>query len=268
MRRQWWAILIAAFALLAVLGCSCAGLSIPIGSPRGSGEAGQQVRDVRGVREVELASFGNLHVEFGEQEELRIEADKNLLRYIESEVRGGRLVIRHRRGLALRPRQSIEYYLTVNSLDAVKVSGAGNVSLPDFEAGRFTVEISGAGNVEIEELRAEALNVRISGAGNVEIEELRAEALSVRISGAGNFEVRSGEVNEQAVAISGAGDYRARDLESDSAEVHLSGLGSATLWARENLDVHITGAGSVRYAGRPTVEKQITGVGSVEAIGE
>jgi hypothetical protein len=243
-----WVIGAAAIVLLAVLGCSCAGFSVPIGVPRGSGEAGQDVRDARGVRAVELASFGNLYVELGEQEELRIEADRNLLRYIETEVRGDTLTIRHRRGIGLRPRLPIEYYLTVNALDSIKVSGAGNVSLPDVTSDRFVAEISGAGSIDLEDLRAQELNVRISGAGN--------------------FEVQSGEVSEQDVSISGAGDYRARGLDSDRAQVSLSGLGSATVRVREHLDVHITGAGSVRYVGRPTVDKHITGVGNVEAIGE
>jgi hypothetical protein len=248
MRRQTWVFFAAAIALLAVLGCSCAGLSVPIGVPRGSGEAGQDVRDARGVREVALASLGNLYVELGEQEELRIEADENLLRYIETEVRGDTLTIRYRRGVALRPRLPIEYHLTVKELNSVKVSGAGNVSLPEVASDQFVAEISGAGSIDLDELRADKLNVRISGAGNCE--------------------VLSGEVNDQVVSISGAGDYRAEDLDSNTAQVNLSGLGSATLLVREHLDVHITGAGSVRYRGRPTVEKHVTGVGNVEAIGE
>jgi hypothetical protein len=248
MKRQMWVMGTAAFALLFVLGCSCAGLSVPIGAPRGSGEEGQDVRDASGVRAVELASWGNLYVELGEREELRIETDKNLLRYIETEVRGDKLTIRHRRGIGLRPQQPIEYYLTVKTLDSVTVSGAGNVTLPKLEADQFQAEISGAGSIDLEDLRAEKLNVRISGAGD--------------------FEAQGGAVDSQDVSISGAGDYRARELESDTAQINLSGLGSATLWAREHLDVHITGAGSVRYVGRPTVEKHVTGVGSVEAVGE
>ena len=248
MRRRMWGICIAAFVLLFVLGCTCAGFSVPVGAPRGSGEVGQEVRDASGVRNVELASFGNLYVELGEQEELRIEADDNLLRYIETTVRGDVLTIRHRRGLGLRPRSPIEYYVTVQSLDSVSVSGAGNVSLPELTTDQFKVEISGAGSIDLE--------------------DLRAASLSVRISGAGDLKVLSGEVDDQDISISGAGNYRARDLESDTAQVSLSGLGSATLRVREHLDVHMTGAGSVRYVGRPTVEKHVTGLGSVEAIGD
>jgi hypothetical protein len=243
-----WGILAAAFALLFVLGCMCAGLTIPVGSPRGSGDPGQEVREVSGVREVELAGFGNLYVEVGEKEHLLIEADDNLLRYIETEVQGDTLVIRHRRGMGLRPRLPIEYHLTVTSLEALQVTGAGNVKLPELQAERF--------------------DVQISGAGSIDLEEINADRLYVRIGGAGDFEIEGGAVGEQDVSISGAGDYRARDLESNTADVNLSGLGSATLWVREHLEVHITGAGSVRYVGRPTVEKHVTGVGNVEAIGE
>jgi hypothetical protein len=243
-----WVICAAAIALLAMLGCSCAGFSVPIGAPRGSGETGEEVRDARDVRAVELTSFGNLYVELGDEEELRITADDNLLRYIETDVRGETLVIRHQRGIGLRPRQPIQYHLTVPALKSVRVSGAGNVTLPELDAERFDIEIAGAGSIDLEGLQADSLHVRISGAGDLEVE--------------------GGEVNEQDISISGAGDYRARYLDSDRAEVNLSGLGSATLRVREHLDVHITGAGSVRYVGRPDVDRHVTGVGSVEPIGE
>jgi hypothetical protein len=243
-----WGVGAAAVALFFLSGFICAGFSVPIGSPRGSGKLGTETRPVEGVREVELASLGNLYVELGEREELRIEADDNLLRYVETDVDGDTLVIRHRRGTALRTRLPIEYYLTVESLDAVLVSGAGNVVLP--------------------ELSAETFKVEITGAGSIDLEELYADSLQVRIGGAGDFEVQGGQVDEQEISITGAGDYRARDLDSETAQVNLSGLGSATLLVRERLDVTITGAGSVRYLGRPSVQENVTGLGSVEAIGE
>jgi hypothetical protein len=215
---------------------------------RGSGNVGAEERSISGVTEVDLASFGYLHIDLGEQESVRIEAEDNLLRYIETEVRGNTLVIRHRRGVVLRPAEPIDYYLTVRELTAVKVSGAGSVDVPDVKAGRFSV--------------------RISGAGSVDIEGLEADELEVQISGAGNLELADGEVAAQQITISGAGDYRAEDLDSREARVSLSGLGSAFVRVRDHLDVTISGAGSVKYVGSPTVEKQVTGVGRVERISE
>jgi hypothetical protein len=54
---------------------------------RGSGNVVEETREVSGVSGVELATLGTLHVEIGESESLRIEAEDNLLEYIETDVR-------------------------------------------------------------------------------------------------------------------------------------------------------------------------------------
>jgi hypothetical protein len=241
-------LLVGVLATLSTLGCVCGGLRLPLGVVRGSGNVDVEQRSISGVTEVDLASFGYLHIEIGEQESVRIEAEDNLLRYIETEVDGNMLTIRHRRGTALRPTEPIDYYLTVRELAAVRVSGAGSVDGPEVKTGHFSVHISGAGSVDLEGLEADELDVRISGAGNLEVAD--------------------GKVAEQQITISGAGDYRAEDLDSLEARVSLSGLGSAFVRVRDHLDVTISGAGSVKYVGSPTVEKQVTGVGRVERIGE
>jgi hypothetical protein len=235
-------------AALGTLGCVCCGTTIPIGIVRGSGSIAQEERDVRGVSAVELSNVGNLHIERGEREALRIAAEENLLRHIETNVRDGTLEIRFRRGSRVIPSEPIHYYLTVTELRSVAVSGAGNVDAPVLATDEFSARISGAGNIAIAGLQADALEVRISGAGNLSVDE--------------------GAVDTQEIRISGAGDYGARGLESRTASIVLSGLGSATVHVREHLDVQISGAGTVRYEGQPTVEKQVTGVGSVQRMGE
>jgi hypothetical protein len=235
-------------AALSTLGCVCCGTSLPIGIVRGSGNVVQEERDVPGASAVELSNVGNLHIELGEREELRIAAEENLLRHIETQVRDGTLEIRFRRGARVIPSEPIHYYLTVKELRSVAVSGAGNVDVPSLATAEFSARISGAGNIGIAGLVGNALEVRISGAGNLTVDE--------------------GRVDSQEIRISGAGDYGARGLESRRASVVLSGLGSATVHVSEHLDVQISGAGSVKYLGQPEVEKQVTGVGSVQKVGE
>ena len=174
MRRRVLVLLVAALATLSTLGCVCGGLRVPTGIVpggwvRGSGDMDVEERSISGVTEVELASFGYLHIEIGEQEGIRVEAEDNLLRYIETEVDGNRLTIRHRRGTVLRPTQPIDYYMTVRELSAIVVSGAGNVDVTEVRTGRFSVRISGAGGVDLDGLQADEIETRISGAGNLEI---------------------------------------------------------------------------------------------------
>ena len=248
MKRRIWVALAVGIAAFSTLACVCSGITLPVGMARGSGKVVSEEREIGHVTEVDLQSFGSVHIELGERESLRIEAEDNLLRYIETEVSGSRLEIKHRRGTRLLNKMPIDYFLTVRELDEVSVSGAGNVDVAGVSTDRFRVKLSGAGNVQVEALEADSLQVTISGAGGLAIQE--------------------GEVQAQEVVISGAGDYNARGMDSRECVVRLSGMGSATVFARERLDVTISGAGSVRYVGDPEVEQQVSGVGRVQRIGE
>jgi hypothetical protein len=248
MKHRAWVIIVVVIAALSALGCVCGQLALPIGVVRGSGQVVTEEREIGGATGVDLQSFGTVHIEQGERVGLRVEAEDNLLRYIETDVREGRLEIAHRRGTRLLNTKPIDYWLTVRDLDEVSISGAGNVEADDLQAGRLTIRLSGAGSVHIEDLEAETLYVTLSGAGGLSIE--------------------GGVVERQEVVISGAGDYRAQDLDSGETTIRLSGMGSATVRVRERLDVTISGAGSVRYRGDPEVDQQITGAGRVQRIGE
>jgi hypothetical protein len=254
---------------LSTLGCWVGTVYVGgFGTVPGSGKVAEEEREVSDLTGVELATLGNLVIELGDEEKLRIEAEDNLLQYIETEVQGGVLKIGHRHKVTLVPTESIYFYLTVKELDAISVSGAGNVKVPDLEVAEFSLNISGAGDVDLQGLRTDVLEVSISGGGNVDIEDLNADVLKVKISGAGDFYIGGGEVEKQEITISGAGNYKARGLESDEADVSVPGFGSATIRVRDRLKVEISGAGSVKYVGRPTVDEEVSGVGSIEQIGE
>ncbi len=226
---------------------ACEG-SIGFRTIRGSGTISEQSYEVDSVTDVEFATIGSLLIQIGETEQLRVEAEENLLEYIEVEVEDGRLKISDRENVNWLPTRSVYFYLTLKELDTVRVSGLGNVRVPDVEASQFLIEISGGGNVAIDRVDADQITVEISGLGNLSI--------------------TGGEVETQEVDISGGGNYQARGLESSRADVALSGLGSATLRVSDELDVTITGGGAVEYVGSPTVRQDISGVGHVKKIGD
>lgn len=242
MKRRVLMVLVVLVVALSAQGCAA------IRTVSGSGTVKEEERQVSDFTGVELATIGNLTIELGDKEALRIEAEDNLLRYFETQVRNGVLKIKDRHNVTLIPTKPVYFYLTVKELDTIVISGLGNVEVPDLKAARFSVNISGAGDVDIEELDADRLEVGISGLGSLYIDE--------------------GEVEEQGITISSAGNYRAKGLESAEAEVHISGVGSATVRVRDHLKVTISGAGSVRYVGSPTVEQDVSGVGHVERIGD
>jgi hypothetical protein len=192
--------------------------------------------DVSGFSGVTFAGVGNLFIEVGASESLVVEVDDNLLSYFEAEVDSKMLTIKIKEGTTLEPSDDINFYLTVEELD--------------------TIVVSGAGKVESAALRADQFSIDLSGAGDVTLSGLTADSLDVDLSGAGALEIQSGYVGEQTVVISGAGSYEAEKLQSATASVEISGAGSATIWAVNELAVKGSGAGTVEYAGKPQLSTE------------
>lgn len=213
---------------------------------RGDGDVVEESREVGKFDEIRLSGMGNVYVEFGDEESLTIEAEENLMRYIEVDTRGQMLVIGLEERYSYDPTEDINFYLTVVELEGVEISGFGSINLPEMETNRFTIHISGAGDVSVDALYADQLDADLSGLGDVDID--------------------GGEVDSQSVHISGSGTYSARRLQSSEAEVHVSGLGSATLYVEDYLEARISGAGDINYYGSPEIDVDISGLGSLEAM--
>ena len=209
-----------------------------------------ETRAVSDFDEVIFEGIGELDITQGDRESLTIEAESNVMRRIITEVRGGTLHIRMRRGLlglGVVPTKSTRYDLTMKDIRSLDLSGVGTISA--------------------EEIIADDLHIDVSGAGSVGIDELVADGLTVDHSGLGKCEV-AGRVERQSVDITGAGEYDGSDLEGQIVDIRLSGLGRGTVWANERLDIELSGAGTVRYYGDPRVTQDISGVGSVRSLGD
>jgi hypothetical protein len=230
--------------ILAVVlaGCTLVGAQ----TVRGSGQIETQERAVNPFTRIDFAGLGNLEIELGDRQALRIEAEKNLLPYLETDVLDGTLRIAIQQNINLQPSQDIIFYVTVPSLEAISVSGLGRVRGPELEANRFTIDISGGGDIVIAGLQANQLNVNMDGLGNLEFD--------------------NGQVQEQTIEISGGGNYLARDLASSVADISISGLGNAVVQVVDRLDVTVSGSGLVQYIGNPQVTEDISGLGRVEQI--
>jgi len=241
--------------------------SLPDSRVRGSGNVISEDRTVSEFNKVDKSGRGNLIIELGDEESLRVEAEDNLIEYVETRVSNRTLEISIRADIDMEPTEEILYYLTVKSLEAISVSGFGDVSIPAMEADRFSVDISSFGGLMIGNLETGSLFVDINSFGGVNIENLNTEQLSVDISGTGDLVIHGGRVSKQDVNISSLGDYEASELASDETEVHISSLGSATVRVQDKLMVEISGKGAVHYYGDPVVDANVSGPGEVEQVG-
>jgi hypothetical protein len=217
--------------------------SIDLRSVRGSGNVVEETRDVSGFQSVILKGIGNLYVEQGQTEGLRIEAEDNLLEYIEVDVVGEGLEIGFRTVANIRPTRPINFYVTLVEVESVQLLGSGNINAGDLVGDEIRFVLAGSGNIRADSIQAERLRTELPGSGDV------------RING--------GVVERQEVRLMGSGDYQAQDLESQEADISIAGSGSITLSVAERLDINIAGSGTVRYSGDPRISQTVVGSGRV-----
>jgi hypothetical protein len=257
-------VLVIAFTISSSVVCCGIGSSVVFGS----GRVVEEIFEVSDFSGVKLATFGDLVIEMGEEESLRVEAEKNLIKYFEVTVESGMLKIDNRGFVNLYPTKPVKFYLTAKELDTIVLSGSGNVQAPDLEGERVSITISGSGDLDVEGSQAGRQEITVSGSGDLRIDELEADELEVRVSGSGDVRVSGGEADEQRVSIYGAGDYRARDLASEEANVVITGSGSVDIRVSERLQAKITGSGDIGYVGSPDISRTITGSGDLAQVGD
>lgn len=168
-------------------------------SIRGSGE---QVSETRNVDEFKsVSASGIFRVEIVAQKEfsVAVDADKNLLPYIKTEVNNGKLQIYSEK--SIKSKEAIRVRVSAPDIERVDASGATRVEVADLKNSSFVVDTSGASKVSVFGETAD-LNIDISGASNVDAAGLKANKVTVDSSGASRVSVNA--LNELNVEASGA----------------------------------------------------------------
>ena len=176
--------LIVIIVLIGIIMVFTASCKWTIGVVRGSGDLETEERDVSEFDEIHFTGIGKLIIEQGEEEELIIEADDNIIDLIETEVKGKELYIKFRRGFNVIPTTKIKFFLTVKDLDRIDLSGVGDMDCDSFETDNLEFHISGSGNVYFE-IEADTLETHVSGLGDINLEG-KVDSHKVYISGTAN----------------------------------------------------------------------------------
>ena len=213
---------------------------------RGNGNIKTESRSSGEFTAVDVSGAFDLYIRQDSARSIRIEADENLMKHIETISDGQRLIIRPEGGYNLKPTGNIKVY----------------VSSPVFKR----LEASGACDIYSENkiITDHELFIDLSGSCNVKI-ELHALKVSADLSGSCDINLK-GETKDFKVAGSGSTDIKSMDLLAENVSIDISGSGSAEVFASVKLDVDISGSGSVKYRGNATVNQNISGSGSVKKV--
>jgi putative autotransporter adhesin-like protein len=188
-----------------------------------TGGVTSEPRNVSDFNEVELRGVGNLSIQQANNESLTVEAELDVLPKIRTEVEDSRLIVGPEPNATINTTKPINYRLTVKDLNALELSGSGNVEVNGIDSDQLAVAISGAGGVGISG-KVDSQNVEISGSGDYRAEDLESKEAKIDVGGSGSATVNV----------------------SDELDVEVSGVGSVEHVGDSTINQKVSGLGEVR----------------------
>ena len=213
---------------------------------KGNGNMRTEERPQTGFKGVESYGSFDLFVSNGPTATIKIEAEENLLPYIETHIDNDILKIDTKDGYWLRPQRSVKIFVTAPDYRRIRSYGSGNI------IGENKIACTGK------------LDLGVTGSADIRM-EVDAPEVDADISGSGNIQL-NGQTKLFHGTVSGSGDVRAYDLKAEETRVRIAGSGNADVYASVSLDVNIAGSGDVRYKGDGKVNSNIAGSGNVKKV--
>lgn len=209
---------------------------------KGNGKEALDKRETATFNAIEIQ--GNYEVKLieGDEENLEVIADENIIPHINTEVVDNTLKISNK--VKIKNKENVKINIYYNKLKSLHCGGASSIK-SDFP------------------VHSKDLVLSMSGTGLIDI-EIISKMLELNLSGTGLIKL-SGHVEKEVLNLSGAGKLNASNLKSKDCNIQLSGIGSAQLHVEDHLDAHLSGVGGITYRGNPTtVHKDIAGIGTID----
>jgi len=209
---------------------------------KGSGHVITENRSTSDFNSIDVSGAIDVYVKQDSATSVRVEADDNILEYIEVHTEGSRLEIYTQNNIRLRPSNKIKVYISSPEYKEIQVSGASSVRCEN-------------------EITSDVLDVNLSGASEGKL-ELNAPRISVNVTGASNASIK-GKTKDFEGSASGASEIRGFDLLSENADVEASGASHIEIYASVRIDGQSSGASSVNYKGNAQSNVGKSGASSV-----
>jgi Putative auto-transporter adhesin, head GIN domain len=213
---------------------------------RGDGKIKTENRSTGQFSSIDVSGSIDVYVKQDSVASVKVEADENLLEYIQVIDDGEVLRIHPENGFNLNPSGRIKVYVSSPSYKSFEASGACNIYSENkvVSTAMLDFDLSGSCDVKME-LNAPKVNAGLSGACDI---ELKGEAKDFKVEGSGSTGIKS------------------MDLLAENVDIDISGSGDAEVYASVKLNVDVSGAGSVKYKGNATVSQSVSGAGSVKKV--
>jgi Putative auto-transporter adhesin, head GIN domain len=209
----------------------------------GSGNLISETRKVSDFDGISVGGSFDVEVKIGSVTSVVVEADDNIMKYIETTVSGNTLKIRTR-DLNNYSNVHLKVYITTPSLNNVKASASAEVDVKDILTGN------------------NKLTFRASSSSSISA-EVNAPEIEADVSSSATITL-SGKTKTFKAEASSSAEIKAFDLLSENTTANVSSSASIQVFASVGLNAKASSSGSVDYKGAATVNKSISSSGSVE----
>ncbi len=213
---------------------------------KGNGQIKKETRTVSDF--TSLASHGSMDVQisYGDSKSVVVEADENLLPYIETSVEDGKLSIKPKKNVNLQSKSKMIVHVSMTKINSLQLSGSGDIN----GEGAFTNDSK--------------TDISLSGSGNIKLGFESFKDLELSIAGSGNIDLKSNKTNNITASISGSGNIDCSSISSNDVDAKISGSGNVKVYANNSIDAKISGSGNVYYKGNASnITSKAAGSGKV-----
>lgn len=211
----------------------------------GSGKIIEENRKVENFKIISISTPGNIYINQGDKESLKIVTDDNLLQYIKTEVNNNHLKIESEEQIDVYTK--LNYYVTVKDLSRLNVFGSHHVfGQSPLKIDNFSLNTNGTVTVDLE-IYCKKIIHNSNGLAKT------------------NFK---GKVDTYELKISGNSKYKSFGLEIQNLYVNLNGNADLDVTVKKRLEANINGNGKIVYKGDPIVKSKINGASEIHKFGE
>ncbi len=208
----------------------------------GSGNIVTETRTTGNFDAISVGGSFDVEVKMGDALSVKVEADDNIMKYIETRVSGNTLKI-ETEGMHNYSDVHMKVYITVPSLSSIKASGSAEVVANNIltSSGKLTFKASSSSSIKAE-VNAPEIETDASSSATIAI---------------------TGKTKSHKTEASSSADIKTFGLLSENTTAKASSSASIEVHASVNLDARASSSGSVDYKGAATVTKSENSSGSV-----
>jgi len=215
---------------------------------KGNGNVVTIERSVGDYESIASAGWFDVILVSGEEGRIMLKGEENLLEYVETEVKNGKLTIKTAKGVNLRSsnwKGGIVVTIPIEEISDVSLAGSGDViSRTTIKTERFKASLAGSGDVTLS-VEASDFEASLSGSGDMEFEGF-----------ATNFKV----------SVAGSGDIDAFGLNAEFVEANVAGSADLNVTVNQTIKARVSGSGDITYKGNPTkIDSKTSGAGDISS---